>query len=94
LLVPAFIFLGGATTQEAGATSLVCVAAYAAPGIVTHAALDHIDYLLSLALSAAALPTTYASARLGRSISSARLRLLFSLLLLALATLFLVREFS
>lgn len=94
LLVPAFIFLGGATAQEAAATSLVCVAFYAVPGIVVHASLGHIDYLLSGALSAGTLPATYVSARLSVGVRSSRVRSGFAVLLTTLATIFLAREFG
>jgi len=91
-LIPAFILLLGAGMRQAAATSLACVAFFAAPGTVTHALLGHIDWWLSLQLGLAVIPATYLGARLSLRLTQIRLRRSFGVFLLVFAVYFFIRE--
>ena len=65
IMVPAFVQFARMEVKAAIATSLVCVGAYAVPGTVTHALLDHIDGRVALALVIGAVP----GARLGAALT-------------------------
>lgn len=92
LLVPAFILLLGMRAQEAAATSLITVVAYAVPGTAVHWSLGHIDARLMLLLSAGVLPASYIGGRLGLLLPSHVTRMLFGVFLTAFGIFFGVKE--
>ena len=61
VMVPGFHSLAGLSIKSSIATSLVCVAGFALPGTVTHAALGNIDWRVAAALTLTVIP----GARLG-----------------------------
>ncbi|HSO95653.1 MAG TPA: sulfite exporter TauE/SafE family protein, partial [Acidimicrobiia bacterium] len=61
LMVPLFTSWVRLSIKEALATSLACVGVLAIPGMITHAALGHIDWLFALPLCVSVVP----GARLG-----------------------------
>ncbi len=65
IMVPAFVQLARMEVKAAIATSLVCVGAFAVPGTVTHALLDHVDWRVTLALVLGVIP----GARLGAALT-------------------------
>jgi len=65
VMVPGFSQIGGLSVKSAVATSLVCVAAFAIPGTVTHAVLGNIDWGVALLLTAAVVP----GARIGAALT-------------------------
>ncbi|MGK2950715.1 MAG: sulfite exporter TauE/SafE family protein [Acidimicrobiales bacterium] len=65
IMVPAFVQLARMEVKTAIATSLVCVGAFAVPGTVTHALLDHVDWRVTAALVLGVVP----GARLGAALT-------------------------
>jgi hypothetical protein len=65
VMVPAFVQFARMEVKVAIATSLVCVGAFAVPGTITHALLDHIDGRVVLALVLGVVP----GARLGAALT-------------------------
>lgn len=65
VMVPGFAQIGGLPIKSAVATSLVCVAAFAIPGTVTHAVLGNIDWGVALILTVAVIP----GARIGSALA-------------------------
>jgi len=56
VMVPGFTQLAGLSIKSAIATSLVCVAAFAVPGTITHAALGNIDWRVAAFLTLTVIP--------------------------------------
>lgn len=94
LLMPAFVIVLGMTTQEAAATSLITVVAFAIPGTMVHWALGHIDARLMLLLSAGVIPASYAGGRIGVILPSRAARLSFGLFMVLFGVFFGVKEFT
>jgi uncharacterized protein len=94
LLMPAFVIVLGMTTQEAAATSLITVVAYAIPGTVVHWTLGHIDARLMLLLSAGVIPASYAGGRIGVVLPSRAARLSFGLFMVLFGVFFGVKELT
>lgn len=92
LLVPAFVLLLGARVRQAAATSLPCVAAMAVPGTIVHAALGHIDWLLTLELTVGVIPATYGAARVSIWLQHIRLRKPFAVFTVVFGVYFFIRE--
>ena len=65
VMVPAFVHFARMEVKAAIATSLVCVGAFAVPGTIAHALLDHIDGRVALALVIGVVP----GARLGAALT-------------------------
>lgn len=65
VMVPAFVQFARMELKTAIATSLVCVGAFAVPGTITHALLDHIDVRVAMALVVGVIP----GARLGAALT-------------------------
>lgn len=92
LLVPAFVLVLGMGTQEAAATSLITVVAFAVPGTAVHWSLGHIDTRLMLLLSAGVIPASYAGGRVGVLLRPDVARTMFGVFLTAFGLFFLARE--
>jgi uncharacterized protein len=76
LMVPAFTGWVRLSIKPALATSLACVGVLAVPGLITHAALGHIDWLYALPLCVGVVPAARLGAHLTIRSSDRTLRLL------------------
>jgi uncharacterized membrane protein YfcA len=76
LMVPAFTGWVRLPIKPALATSLACVGVLAVPGLITHAALGHIDWLYALPLCVGVVPAARLGAHLAIRSSDRTLRLL------------------
>ena len=76
LMVPAFTAWLRLPIKVALATSLACVGVLAVPGVLTHAALGHIDWLYALPLCVTVIPGARLGAHLTIRSSDQTLRLL------------------
>jgi uncharacterized membrane protein YfcA len=85
LLVPAFTVLLRLAPKRAVGTSLVAVAMFSVPAMVTHALLGHINWTFALLLVAGVVPGARLGAHLTLRGSEARLRLLMGLFFTVLA---------
>ena len=85
LLIPGYTVLLHLSAKRAVATSLVAVAMFSVPAMVTHAALGHINWTFALFLMAGVVPGARLGARITLTGSEARLRLLMGLFFTLLA---------
>ena len=85
LLVPAYTGLLRLPAKRAVATSLVAVAIFSVPAMITHAVLGHINWSYALPLVVGVVPGAQVGARLTIHGSEARLRLLMGLFFTVLA---------
>jgi uncharacterized membrane protein YfcA len=92
ILVPAFVKIVGMPTKPALATSLLCVAALAVPGVVTHSYLGHIDWMLALLLCATVIPMSYLGARVATKMRSATLEKIYGIVMFAFAIFFTIKN--
>jgi uncharacterized membrane protein YfcA len=74
IMVPAFVQFARMEVKSAIATSLVCVGAFAVPGTITHALLDHIDVRVAIALVVGVVPGARIGAALTIRATDRRLR--------------------
>lgn len=92
VMVPAFVKVLRMPVKQAVATSLLCVAALAIPGVIVHTNLGHIDWNVSLILCAAVIPMSYLGARLATSLKSATLERIYGIVMLVFAIYFIVKN--
>ncbi len=92
VMVPLLIRIVGMETKEAIATSLFCVAALAAPGVVVHAMSDHIDWGVALTLAAVVVPFSYLGARIATRLANRTLEIAYGSAMLIFALYFIVRN--
>jgi uncharacterized membrane protein YfcA len=92
VLVPAFLKIVRLSVKEALATSLLCVAALAIPGVITHAWLGHIDWQLALLLGAGVIPMSFLGARLATSLNSSTIERVYGIVMLTFAVYFIIRN--
>ena len=85
LLIPGYTVLLRLSAKRAVATSLVAVAMFSVPAMVTHAWLGHINWTFALLLMAGVVPGARLGARVTLAGSEARLRLLMALFFTLLA---------
>lgn len=88
IMVPAFVQLARMEVKAAIATSLVCVGAFAIPGAITHALLDHVDGRVTLALVLGAVPGARLGAALTIRATDRRLRVIVATFLACTAVLY------
>lgn len=74
VLVPGFTQVAGLSIKPAIATSLVCVAAFAVPGTITHAVLGNIDWRTAALLTLTVVPGSRLGAALTMRASDRALR--------------------
>jgi len=91
LLLPAYLLLFRFSPQKAAATSLVAVSLLALPGTLAHYILGHIDFKIVALMAVGVIPSTYAGAHLGLSLSKDKARWYFGLFLLLFGLFFLLR---
>jgi uncharacterized protein len=92
VMVPGFSQIAGLSIKSAVATSLVCVAAFAIPGTVTHAVLGHIDWRVALILTVAVIPGARVGAALALRASDLGLRRAVAVFLGVIALIYAVGE--
>jgi uncharacterized protein len=92
VMVPLFTSWLRLSIKEALATSLVCVGILAIPGMITHAALGHIDWLFALPLCVGVVPGARLGAHLTIRSSDRTLRLLVGIVLGSLALIYGIGE--
>jgi hypothetical protein len=85
LLVPAYTLLLRMSAKRAVATSLVAVAMFSVPAMITHALLGHINWEFALLLMVGVAPGAQVGARLTIGGSEARLRVLMGIFFTGLA---------
>jgi uncharacterized membrane protein YfcA len=83
VLVPLLTGRAGFPIKRAIGTSLTAIAILAVPGIITHAYLGHIDWVLALWLTLGAVPGALVGARIAKGSSDRRIRIGFAALLVA-----------
>ncbi len=88
VMVPGFSQIAGLPIKSAVATSLVCVAAFAIPGTVTHAVLGNIDWRVALILTVAVIPGARVGAALALRASDLGLRRAVAVFLCAIAVVY------
>jgi hypothetical protein len=81
VMVPGFTQLGGLPIKSAIATSLVCVAAFAVPGTITHGVLGNIDWRAAAFLALTVIPGSRLGAAATMRASDRRLRQVVAALL-------------
>ena len=92
VMVPGFSQIAGLSIKSAVATSLVCVAAFAIPGTVTHALLGHIDWRVALILTVAVIPGARVGSALALRASDVGLRRAVAVFLGVIAVVYAVGE--
>ena len=92
LMVPAFTGWVRMPIKAALATSLACVGVLAVPGLITHAALGHIDWLYALPLCVGVVPGARLGAHLTIRSSDQTLRRLVGVVLGVIAVAYAVGE--
>jgi uncharacterized membrane protein YfcA len=92
VMVPGFSQIAGLSIKSAVATSLVCVAAFAIPGTITHAALGHIDWRVALILTVAVIPGARVGAALALRASDIGLRRAVAVFLGVIALIYAIGE--
>ncbi len=81
VMVPAFHQMAGLSIKSAIGTSLACVAAFAIPGTITHALLDHIDWRVAIFLTLTVIPGARYGSGLAMRASDDHLRRIVSIFL-------------
>jgi len=94
VLVPAFTTLLRMPIKRAIASSLVAVAIFSVPAMVTHALLGHINWAYALLLTAGSVPGAQVGSHLTIRGSEARVRRLVGLFLGGLAIVYALRELA
>jgi uncharacterized membrane protein YfcA len=84
-MVPAYTVVLRMPPKRAVATSLVAVAMFSVPAMVTHALLGHINWAFALPLTVGVVPGAQLGAKLTLGGSEARLRFLMGLFFTVLA---------
>jgi uncharacterized protein len=92
VMVPGFSQIAGLSIKSAVATSLVCVAAFAIPGTITHALLGNIDWRVALILTVAVIPGARVGAALALRASDVGLRRAVAVFLGVIAVIYAVGE--
>jgi hypothetical protein len=92
LIVPALALFGGLAMPEAVGTSLLVIALQSFAGFAGHAGHVHLDWTLTLVVSAAAVAGSFAGVRLGRRVSPDGLRKGFAWFVLAMAVFLLGKQ--
>lgn len=88
LLLPAYTLALGMSPKRAVGTSLVAVAMFSIPAMITHALLGHINWSFALLLTVGVVPGAQVGARLTLGGSEARLRLLMGIFFTVLAVVY------
>lgn len=92
LMVPAFVGWVRLPIKEAIGSSLACVGILAVPGMITHAALGHIDWAFALPLCVGVIPGAQAGARLTIGASDRTIRISVAVVLGTIAVIYAAGE--
>ncbi|MCB0712876.1 MAG: sulfite exporter TauE/SafE family protein [Ignavibacteriae bacterium] len=92
VMVPAFVGLLRLPTKQALATSLVCVAAFSIPGMITHHLNGFIDWKVAGILCATVFPMSALGARATTKLRSETVELSFGVGMLIFAILFILKN--
>lgn len=92
VMVPAFHSIAGMKVKAAIATSLVCVAAFAVPGTVTHALKGNIDWRVASALTIFVIPGARLGAAMTVKSNDVRLRLAVAVFLGTVSLIYAIGE--
>jgi uncharacterized membrane protein YfcA len=92
VMVPVFTRLLRIPVKEAIASSLVAVAIFSIPALITHAVLDHIDWTYALLLIVGVIPGAQIGARITVGASDRTVRTMAGLFFVALALVFGITE--
>lgn len=92
VLVPVFVKIVRLPTKQALATSLLCVAGLAIPGLITHGLLGHIDWPLGGLLCISVIPMSYLGARLATSLRNATIERVYGVVMLGFAIFFIIKN--
>lgn len=92
VLVPVLTGILHVPMRRAVASSLVAVAIFQVPALVTHVWLGHVNWALALPLAAGVVPGAQVGARLTVAASDRTIRILFGLLIVVLAVVYGVTE--
>lgn len=90
VMVPAFVAILGLPMKQALATSLLCVAALAIPGVVVHHLNGSIDWSIALLLCLVVVPFSYLGARLASALRTSTLEKTYGGVMLAFALYFII----
>lgn len=85
VMMPLFTRVLGIPVKRAVPASLVAVAMFSIPALITHTWLGHVDWTIALALTVGVIPGARLGSRLSMAASDQALRLLFGLFLVVLA---------
>jgi uncharacterized membrane protein YfcA len=88
IMMPVFTQVLRIPMKVAVASSLVAVAIFSIPALVTHAVLGHVDWTFSLLLMAGTIPGAQIGSRITIGASDRTIRLLFGLFLAVLAVIY------
>jgi uncharacterized membrane protein YfcA len=88
LLIPGYTFFLRMPAKRAVATSLVAVAMFSVPAMITHALLGHINWTFALLLTAGVVPGAQLGAKITLTGSETRLRVLMGLFFTVLAVVY------
>jgi uncharacterized membrane protein YfcA len=94
VLLPAFTRILGIPARRAVAASLVAVAIFSVPALVTHALNGNIDWALALALAVGVVPGARLGSRLTVRASDRTVRLAFGVVIGLLAVIYGLAEFA
>src|SRR4029077_7968682 len=94
LMVPAYTVALRMPPKRAVATSLVAVAMFSIPAMITHALLGHINWAFAIALVVGVIPGAQVGAHVTMRGSEARLRLLMGLFFTVLALVYGIGELA
>jgi uncharacterized membrane protein YfcA len=92
VIVPVLVLLAGLGMTSAVGTSLLVIVMQSSAGLVGHLQHAHIDWPLTLAVTAVAITGSIAGARLATRVPAQLLRIGFGWFLIAMATLVLVEQ--
>lgn len=92
VMVPAFVKVLHMPIKQALATSLLCVAALAIPGVIVHGLLDHIDWQVALTLCITVVPMSYLGARLATSLKNRTLERIYGVAMMIFAIYFIIEN--
>jgi hypothetical protein len=88
LLMPLYLLVFGLRMRQAVGTSLLVVAVLSVPTLITHWALGHIDWSVSVAFALGMLPASYVGAHLSGRLAGDVQRRAFGYFLVAFGSLF------
>ena len=92
VLVPAFVQILRLPTRQALATSLICVAVFALPGVVGHSLNGYIDWRVAGILCLTVFPFSALGAKVATRLRSHRLELIYGITMLMFAIFFILRN--